>query len=134
MTASAKTAGFTLIEVMVALFIVTLALSALLFQMMGAVENTAYLRDKMLAGWVADNQLAWERIVNRSTNQILTAEKTGDVEMAQRQWFWTITPVKTAAEGFMQLHVAVSVDNPDNEPLVTLVGFVDQFHRQPLVE
>ncbi len=123
-------AGFTLVEVMVALLIVAMAVSALLNNMMGNVDNTAYLRDKSIAHWVALNQLELERIRNKSSNTLLTKEQTGTEEMAGREWYWTIKPVLNKGDwaGFAQLTITVS-DSPEADALVTLVGITDVFHK-----
>lgn len=123
-------AGFTLVEVMVALLVVAMSVSALLDSMMGHVDNTAYLRDKTIAHWVALNQLELERIRNRSTNALLREEKSGSEEMVGREWYWTIKPVlvKGDWEGFAQLTITVT-DQPEGDPLVTLVGITDSFHK-----
>lgn len=122
-----KPMGFTLIEVMVALLVVAMALSALLTQMSGMIDHTAYLRDKALAQWVANNQLTLERLANRHNNELLVDVKSGSATMGGREWFWTITPQRTVAEGFMQLSVTVRAEQ-DGEPLATLEGLVDHFH------
>jgi len=126
-------AGFTLVEVMVALLVVVMSISALLDNMMGNVDNTAYLRDKTIAHWVALNQLELERIRNKATNGLLREEKSGTEEMAGREWHWTIKPVliKGDWEGFAQLTISVS-DEPEGEAVVTLVGITDSFHKLAL--
>ena len=123
-------AGFTLVEVMVALLVVALSVSALLSNMMGNVDNTAYLRDKTIAHWVALNQLELMRITNKNTNTLLTDEITGSEQMAGREWFWRIKPVliKGDWEGFAQLTVSIS-DSRDGQALVTLVGITDAYHK-----
>lgn len=122
--------GFTLVEVMVALLVVSLAVSALLGNMMGNVDNTAYLRDKTIAHWVALNQLELERIRSKNTNVLLRDTVSGSEEMAGREWFWRIKPVMFEGEweGFAQLTVTVS-DGADAESLVTLVGITDRYHK-----
>ena len=123
-------AGFTLVEVMVALLVVALSVSALLSNMMGNVDNTAYLRDKTIAHWVALNQLELMRITNKNTNTLLTDEISGSEQMAGREWFWRIKPVliKGDWEGFAQLTVSIS-DSRDGQALVTLVGITDAYHK-----
>jgi general secretion pathway protein I len=122
--------GFTLVEVMVALLVVSLSISALLTNMMGNVDNTAYLRDKTIAHWVALNQLELERIRNKNTNILLTDTTNGSEEMAGREWFWQIKPVLIEGDwdGFAQLTITVS-DESDGESLVTLVAITDRFHK-----
>lgn len=121
--------GFTLVEVMAALLVVALAISGLLLQMMKYSDNTAYLRDKTIAHWVALNQLELERLANRHSNLLLADEKAGVEPMAERDWYWRIKPKKTAAAGFLQLEVSVFSDQQETKPLVRISGHIDQFHR-----
>lgn len=53
----AKHQGFTLIEVLVALFILAIALAAVMRNLTGAITTTGALRDRTLALWVAENRL-----------------------------------------------------------------------------
>jgi general secretion pathway protein I len=57
-----KTRGFTLLEVLIALAIVALSVSALLGTVTSSASNISYLRDKTLAEWVALNRLTEIRI------------------------------------------------------------------------
>lgn len=122
--------GFTLIEVMVALFVVAMAVSALMLKMMSLVDNTAYLESKTVASWVAMNQLELERLANQHTNQLLTDEKTGQETMVGRDWYWRIKPIKTANNGFIQLQVSVSLSADVSDPVVTMTTLADRYHQQ----
>ena len=127
--------GFTLVEVMAALFIVAVASSGLLLQMMNYADNSAYLQNKAVAHWVALNQLEEERLANQHSNRLLHDEKSGSEMMADREWFWRIQPQKTAATGFIQLEVAVFEDEHsqqnDQDAVVRITGHIDQFHQRP---
>lgn len=92
-------------------------------------DNTAYIRDKTIAHWVALNQLELELLANRYSNELLQDVKSGISEMAHRQWHWEIAPKKTGADGFVQLEVRVFAEADDSDPLVKVVGFADQYHR-----
>lgn len=121
--------GFTLIEVMVALFVVVFALSALMLKTMTIVDSTAYLHDKTVANWVALNQLELARLANQQSNQLVTGETTGEESMVGQQWYWRITP-KNPSDGFVQLHVSVAKDREVADPIVTVIGLIDRYHRQ----
>lgn len=54
--------GFTLIEVLVALTILAVALTAAMRAMGSMIEAGASLQQRMLAGWSADNQLTLLRL------------------------------------------------------------------------
>lgn len=120
--------GFTLVEVMVALLIVSVAISALLFQMMSNIDNTAYLRDKTIAHWVALNQLELVYLENQKTNQLIDRERSGREDMAGREWFWRIKPVQSLADGFVQLKVSVRASEDDESAIVTVLGLIDSYH------
>ncbi len=125
-----KLRGFTLVEVMVALMIVAVAVSSLLFQMMSTINNTAYLREQTIAHWVALNQLELVYLENKKSNRLLTAERSGTEEMAGKEWFWSIKPVKTDNDNFAQIIVSVYADEDDQESsIVSVTGLIDRFHR-----
>jgi general secretion pathway protein I len=122
--------GFTLVEVMVALMIVSVAVSSLLFQMVSTIDSTVSLRDQTVAHWVALNQLELVYLENQNTNKLPTDESSGSEEMAGREWFWKIKPVKTANQNFLQLSVSVYTEEDDEDSSVIVVtGLLDQFHR-----
>lgn len=122
--------GFTLVEVMVAMMIVALALTALMVNIGGLIDNTSYLQKKTIAHWVALNELELERINNRVTNNMLTNEKSGETEMVGRQWYWRIKPIKTANEGFLQLQINVYDDEEMTDSLVSALTLVDRYHKK----
>lgn len=126
---SKKTSGFTLVEVMVAMLIVAVAISSLLFQMTSTIDNTAYLRDQTIAQWVALNQLELVYLENQQTNTLLEKERSGSEIMAGREWYWRIKPIQTAADGFLQLEVSVRAAANDETSVVTVTGMIDQFHK-----
>ena len=63
-----KRAGFTLIEVLVALAIVSIALMAALRAAGQGTTNVGELRSRLLAGWVAENMLA--RVEHRGESAV----------------------------------------------------------------
>jgi general secretion pathway protein I len=125
--------GFTLVEVMVAVLIVSVAISALLTRIMTTVDSTARLRDKAIASWVALNQMELVYIANenpksRAYNTLLNKEITGKSEMAGREWHWKVTPQKGLAEGSIPIHVTVTDTEDGDSPIVTLIGTIDALH------
>lgn len=120
--------GFTLIEVMVALLIVGVALSAMLVRIQGFIGSTIYLREKTLASWVALNQLELVKLTNQATYQLLEGEVSGDAEMANRQWVWTINPIETEAQGYQQLQVSVALAEFPEDSLVAITGIIDSHY------
>lgn len=78
--------GFTLIEVLVALAIVTLGMAALLGTLNSAAGTAGYLQDKTLAEWIALNQVSKVRL---STQGPSKGDSEGEIDYAGRKWKWT---------------------------------------------
>ena len=77
--------GFTLLEVLIALVIVSLSAGALLGSITSSASNVSYLRDKTMAEWVALNQLTEIRIAQQAP---ATGKRTGYSEMGGMRWQW----------------------------------------------
>jgi general secretion pathway protein I len=115
------TAGFTLVEVLVALAIVSIALMAALRAAGQATTATGELRMRLLAGWVAENRLAEHRArgdwlalgIGRGT------QGQGGVEFA-----WREEVVPTPNPAFRRIDVFVFVPAEESRALARLTGFV----------
>lgn len=107
--------GFTLIEVLVALAIVTVGMAAVLGTLTSSADTTAYLRDKTFANWVALNQIALVRI----SGQLPAPGKSdGDTDFAGRKWHWHQEVNTTQVPGMVRMDVSVrpsDVDSPDSD-------------------
>jgi general secretion pathway protein I len=78
--------GFTLIEVLVALAIVTLGMAALLGTLNSAAGTAGYLQDKTLAEWIALNQVSKVRLSAQAPSK---GDSEGEIDYAGRKWKWT---------------------------------------------
>ena len=113
--------GFTLIEVLVALAIAAIGLGAALSVVTNATANTVYLRDRVLAAWIAENRLTEMRI---GPNLPSVDSANGTVEYATRRWQWTSTVTQTGVDGLLRIEVTVRDEaNAAGSPLASLVGF-----------
>lgn len=126
-----RQAAFTLIEVLAALLVLSVAMIAWQLRMSQHLDSAAYLREKTVASWVALNQLELLRIARRRGGDAPVAGTEGSVTMAGRTWYWVLTPQVGGAvqpEALVPVTIGVSPDNPDaarNAPLVTLTGVGD---------
>ena len=119
--------GFTLIEVMVAVVVVAVTLPALVSTLQQQIDGTAYLRDKSIAQWVANNKLAENRIRLARNGSLERGERSGSETMAGRDWYWETTSQPTEVEDFWRLEIRVGLGEEAtsaDEPLYTLVGFL----------
>ena len=116
--------GFTLVEVMVALAIVAIALPALVFAYLQYVDNTGYLRDKLLATQVIENKWAEVQLLNAEKNFNLDGEQRGQYELAARTWYWRLKKEKTEVDGFFRYELSVTQAEEDEFPLQTQIFFL----------
>lgn len=84
--------GFTLLEVLVALVIVTVTMGALLQNVGLITRNEATLQTKQLLSWVAQNQL---HELQLDTSHLSVGEKKGVSEMAGQRINWSADVVQT---------------------------------------
>jgi general secretion pathway protein I len=82
---AAPSRGFTLIEVMVALLIVAIGLSALMITVSSTARTSGYLRNKTVAQWIALNRLSEVRL---NLNKFAANTDTGEVNFANRTWHY----------------------------------------------
>jgi general secretion pathway protein I len=117
------TAGFTLVEVLVALAVLTIALAAVMRALSQSIDTSAALRDRTLAMWVAQNRLTTHQ-VTRDFPALDTTE--GDAEMAGRSWHWREQVTPAPGEPAMrQIHIEVRAASGP-QPLARLIGFLSQ--------
>ncbi len=118
-------AGFTLIEVLVALAVVALALVALVRAATVQVGSFDALRERTLAGWVASNVLTETRL---TTSLPATGRSDGRVRLADREWHWLRDIRSTPDAGIRRVDIQVFLGN-SKDPSASLTGFAAE---QPL--
>lgn len=112
--------GFTLIEVLVALAVASLALLALARAGSGALETQAELEQRTLALWVADNRLAELRLLR----PVQPGTSRGSARLGERQWRWQSLIQPAPGGELWRIDVVVLDDN--DQPLLTHVGFMER--------
>lgn len=100
-----KRRGFTLVEVLVALFVIALGVGALLTTLMSSANAAQYLRDKTLAQWIALNRVSEARLAG-SRNAVGPTSDT--VEYANAVWRWRQEIADTGITGLMRIEVRVA--------------------------
>ena len=121
-TTTNKQAGFTLLEVMVALLVVAVALGGAVKVIGNAAANSTRLNNKTFANWVALNQIAELRI-SKAWPKI--GEQKGDSQMSGRKWAWVQKSIKTDDDNIRRIEMSVwSEKDQKSSPFVTVVGFL----------
>jgi general secretion pathway protein I len=118
--------GFTLVEVLVALVIVAIGMSALLASMGNSADTAMYLREKTFAQWIGLNQLALTRLAAKLPSKGTT---NGDLDYAGRHWAWQQEVTEQDFPGVLRIDVRVQPIEPgampkDGQWMATVTGVV----------
>lgn len=116
--------GFTLLEVLAALVIVSLGMLAVIEAVGQTASNNTRMRDRVIAHWVAMNKLTQTRL-EPSPPKI---DKTSDqVEMAGRRWRWTMEVTETPVQSVRRIDITVAEAEANEEAsLTSITGFYGQ--------
>jgi general secretion pathway protein I len=101
-----NTRGFTLIEVMVALFVIALSVGALLTTLVSSADTVGYLREKTFAQWVALNRVSEVRLGNSAPELGVTRDT---VEYAGSLWSREQEVSDAGVGGLMRIDVRVGL-------------------------
>lgn len=120
MTHCSRQQGFTLIEVMIALAIVSIALAALTQSMGVTVLNQAQLETRIVATWVAEDELAKQHVLAGSKG----SDEATKVEQLGREWLIERRSESTTFPGLQKRLVIVTDANNETNSvrLVSVVG------------
>lgn len=115
--------GFTLLEVMVALAIVSIGLIAVFNGIIQMAHSTAVLRERALADWIAMNQISEIRI---SGDFPAVGRSNGSTEFANRNWRWEATISETGVADLRRIDLAVAYEAAPDDVVTLMTGFVSR--------
>jgi general secretion pathway protein I len=115
--------GFTLVEVLVALVVVALGLTSLMVAVSGTARTSGYLRDKVVAQWIALNRLAAVRL---TVNRLGDTHDTGELDFANRKWHYDTRYFDTTVPSMKRIVVRVWAGpaKTKGNPIAESTGFL----------
>ena len=123
MSLPASSRGFTLVEVLVALAVVALGLTALMVAVSGTARTSGYLRDKTIAQWIAMNRLTQVRLM---VNKLGDNQDTGQIDFAGRKWHYDTRYFNTQFQSMKRVEVRVYAGDAGTKsnPIAQSTGFM----------
>lgn len=115
--------GFTLLEVMLAMAVFSIAGIAILGTADTSARNLGYLESKIIASWVASNQLV-EATLDSSWPP--KNNQKGKVELAGQEWLWQQKVIKTTDKDMRALVMEVRLEEKDPKALTSLMTYVSK--------
>ncbi|MFH7320070.1 type II secretion system minor pseudopilin GspI [Desulfurivibrio sp. D14AmB] len=116
--------GFTLMEIIIALLVLSVVAISAVKASGNAIGNIHYLKQQSFAHWVAMNKAAeissgpagWE-----------SWERSGTAMMADLQWVWSFSVHDTPEAGMRRVEIEVRPEGGRGEP----VAAITLFRRRP---
>ena len=115
-------AGFTLVELMIALAIFSVAALTVLKHTSLSVRQHSQVVEKTLAVWLAENAIAELRLSNPWPT---TGSSSETVRSAQREWQITTRIADTSVKTLRKVVVTVQREDKDTA-LATLTGYLGE--------
>ena len=114
--------GFTLIEVVVAVAVISIGLAATIKTVSTVTKNTAHLNERIVATWVAQNAMAAYEL---DLEDDASKESSGSEEMAGVEWYWEKVIEDTEDPDIKRVEIEVRRDSKSSSQvyasLVTLL-------------
>lgn len=122
-----RQSAFTLLEVLVAMAVLSLSLLAAIKVASEVTTSAIHLQDKTYAQWVAMNKVAELRLQDTWP---APGRSNGEVQMASRSWHWQVEIKNTEDPNVRRLEVGVMPETEMDSKLPT--AFVTAFVGKPL--
>ena len=91
--------AFTLVEVMVALAIIALSLTAIAAKMSRMIDTSNSMRERTYASWIAQNKISELRLANFIPEVTATS---GDIDYANSTWRWRAVVSESGIENLFR--------------------------------
>lgn len=107
--------GFTLIEVLIALSVIAIGLTAVLKTSFQAVSNAQVIQNKIFALWVLENKAAEIRL---NSNTLPTGSDEGQQQQGRQTWLWQTDTATTPNPKIKKVTLIISVPETDQENIL----------------
>lgn len=115
-----KTAGFTLLEILIALAILAILMTGLLKIASDNTRNLWHIENKTIAVMIAANHAAQLRLAKDKPEQ-----DDGWETQAGRRWYWQTKRQVTTTLGLWRYRIPVYLEG-DKEPYTELISFIPE--------
>jgi general secretion pathway protein I len=114
--------GFTLLEVLIALMVISISLVAIAGEMINMLNAANTMQERTYASWIAHNKVTEMRLEN-VVPEVSTS--SGELDYANREWAWRAVVSETGVENLFRVDVTISY--PGGEPLMRpITGFIGE--------
>ena len=122
-----KIKGFTLIEVMIALFIFSIVSVAVIKNLSMAIRQSTVLKDRLEARWVAENYMARMQMLPKTSENFPSAGLSRDnTQFGDQRWELEVEVQETENESVRRIVLKVYKDLPE-EDSSELIGFLGRY-------
>lgn len=118
--------GFTLVEVLVALFILAITMAAVSRTASSSIHHAEALRARITADWVAQNRLALHQARG---DWLPTGIHSGEEEQAGQIYPWREEIIATPNPTMRRIVVSVNAPDDRQHTLRELSGYLVQYPR-----
>jgi general secretion pathway protein I len=119
-----RRAGFTLLEVLIALAVIGLVLPPLLINAAERLSGLKIMEEKIVANLVAQNQLATYRLNNQFAGKRPPRREDGSELMAGRDWYWEAETEPTEVEGYFRISIKVASKRDMEDPRAEVSAYL----------
>lgn len=121
-TVRKQTAGFTLLETLVALVIVALGMTAVHSQLNRYALGAGFIEEKVLASWIASNRIAELSVAPQWPP---LGETRDELEYAQRTWIWRTEISQTPVDNLRRVEVSVALADEPERIIQSVSGLLE---------
>jgi len=118
--------GFTLLEVMVALLILAIALTAIIKTASDSASSVSALKNKTAAHWVATNTLASIELglPGFETPFYPNNAEGENISLLNKTWYWSATAYHTDNTAVTRITVQVKPNKESEQIIDTITGYI----------